>query len=152
MISKSNSPLNWIYLCQGPLLPSTSIYLIKMFEKKRIGNFHSVQYYIWYRKVIVSYILSNFKFVCWSRITPHEVYWRFDILAYPEISSNAIWIHMQITNALLLVQIRKSLCVWFPIDHGFDTTLSRYNNILECVISTSVDRISIAKSMASDKS
>ena len=113
---------------------------------------HLICSYIWYRKVIVSYILSNFKFVYWSRITSHEVYWRFDILAYPEISSNAIWIHMQITNALLLVEIRKSFCAWFPIDHGFDTTLSRYNNILECVISTSVDRISIVKSIASDKS
>ena len=114
---------------------------------------HLICSYIWYRKVIVSYILSNFKFVCWSRITPHEVYWRFDILAYPEISFkrnlNSYANHECSTS---VVQTREALCVWFPIDHRFDTTLSRYNNIVECVISKSVDRISLEKSMAFDKS
>ena len=75
------------------------------------------------------------------------IYWH--IRRYP---SNTIWIHMQITNAPFLVQKRKSLCVWFPIDHRFDTTLSRYNNILECVIWKSFNRVSFEKSMASDKS
>ena len=45
----------------------------------------SSSYHICYTKVIVSYFLSNFKFVCWSRITPP---WSLLTFWYIGISGN----------------------------------------------------------------